>query len=279
MDRLHLIHNKSPKLKGDIHCCDAQKRFSFRPSWYFLRYTQKSAKYIGFSCLPMATVSWRVTRIATKAGFMHGVKVSGIITSVDVVTSLRIARRCGQLLARWALHILAPSITHTIDHTVAVHSDVTTLWHSTVRGDGTGGVRYERRCIGGTRHFAPRAVPGAQQLTGGAGPPLPPLLPLPPRSSPRALLAPARAAGACHTPRLPPHPTSNPLFTDGRPVSGAFAVLHDERSNLMPFLCPASNAIRLRTSNIRISDDWIYLKNHSRWWNVCELELELYPIW
>ncbi|CAG9562942.1 unnamed protein product [Danaus chrysippus] len=33
-----------------------------------------------------------------------------------------------------------------------------------------------------------------------------------------------------HTPRLVPHPTSNPLFTDGRPVSGAFAVPAASRS-------------------------------------------------
>ncbi|CAH2091671.1 unnamed protein product [Euphydryas editha] len=67
----------------------------------------------------------------------------------------------------------------------------------------------------GTRQCA--AVPGAQQLTGGAVP-----SPLdPPLAAPRS-----RARSRCvrYTPRLAPHPTSNPLFTDGRPVSGAFAV-------------------------------------------------------
>ncbi|CAF4949513.1 unnamed protein product [Pieris macdunnoughi] len=63
-------------------------------------------------------------------------------------------------------------------------------------------------------------VPGAQQLTGGAVP-----LPLrSPRLSPRlaALLSLPRAAASWCV-RLAPHTTSNPLFTDGRPVSAAFS--------------------------------------------------------
>lgn len=91
-------------------------------------------------------------------------------------------------------------------------------------------------------HWRQCALPGAQQLTGGAVPPFPC------RARSRCVRLAPRAAPV---PRAS-HPTSNPLFTDGRPVSGAFvlpAPLHDDRSNLMPFLCPASNAIRLRSSS------------------------------
>lgn len=86
--------------------------------------------------------------------------------------------------------------THTIDHTVAVHSDVTAHTMALERGRAqTGDVRYERRCIGGTRCAA---VPGAQQLTGGAGPRPAPLRPAAPRS------------GACATP--PASPLTPPLI-------------------------------------------------------------------
>lgn len=46
-----------------------------------------------------------------------------------------------------------------------------------------------------------------------------------PRTPHRPRPAPSpRAAGACATPLPTPLPTSNPLFTDGRPVSGAFVL-------------------------------------------------------
>ncbi|OWR50161.1 hypothetical protein KGM_202666 [Danaus plexippus plexippus] len=80
-------------------------------------------------------------------------------------------------------------------------------------------------------HTVCAAVPGAQQLTGGALPsPRGPLLsPSLPPVSPTCLTPPLSWC-VRHTPRLVPHPTSNPLFTDGRPVSGAFAVPAASRS-------------------------------------------------
>lgn len=72
--------------------------------------------------------------------------------------------------------------------------------HRTGRGSRRAAcaVRSQRRCIGGSV----RAVPGAQQLTGGAGPA--------PRLPHAAPLAPARAAGACATPL--PRPAHSPYL-------------------------------------------------------------------
>lgn len=142
-------------------------------------------------------------------------------------------------------------MVHTQHMDRARHSTMLTLiesaQHSTMslsRGKGreTGGARYRRRCIG--------AVLAAQQLTGGA---VPPPRPRPPPLFPRA--QPVRA----------PHPSSlsSPLIHYLRTVDRFQArslclPLHDDRSNLMPFLCPASNTIRLRTPSLLLSSDSDY---------------------
>lgn len=156
-------------------------------------------------------------RIASEATFMHGVLGSGIITSVDVVTSLRIAQRRGQLLDTWALHILA--ITHTRSITLSLYTQMSlhTLWHwSAVGADG-------RRALWTPMHWrhSVRRGPGRATADGRRRPA--PRAPPPRRPSLRCVR---------HTPRLAPHPTSNPLFTDGRPVSGAFAVPAASRRSL-----------------------------------------------
>ncbi|KAL4704096.1 hypothetical protein ACJJTC_016354 [Scirpophaga incertulas] len=90
------------------------------------------------------------------------------------------------------------------------------------------------------------ALPGTQQLTGGAGPP----------SRPRA--QPVRAPRPAPRHPTPPRARAQPLIHYLRTADRFQAFVlpaphhdHDDgdRSNLMPFLCPASNAIRLRPTN------------------------------
>lgn len=114
----------------------------------------------------------------------------------------------GQLrAAARALHILG-ILTHKTPSLVSrAHRSGrrrTTLCHCE---HGTREQRDERHALCSPMHWRQCARgPGAQQLTGGA--------PLRPRAQPlRAPPPPPR-----------PSPLSNPLFTDGRPVSGAFVL-------------------------------------------------------
>lgn len=103
----------------------------------------------------------------------------------------------------------------------------------------TSGMRYQRRCIGGVRG----AVPGAQQLTGGAGPAH--------RTGPVPRRRRAQPVRAPHPSRLRSPPLIHYLRTADRFQARSFCPpLHDDRSNLMPFLCPASNVIRLRSTSV-----------------------------
>lgn len=104
----------------------------------------------------------------------------------------------------------------------------------------TGGIRYQRRCIGGS---VLSALPGAQQLTGGAVPPFPC------RARSRCVhLAPRSAL----IPRAS-HPTSNPLFTDGRPVSGAFVLPAASRRSFKVNALPMSG---LLCDKITVDELW-----------------------
>lgn len=148
-------------------------------------------------------------------------------------------RRRGQLAgAVLALHILT---SHTL-HNMITGSSSHTLCHchesGRGRGSQTGGVCYQRRCIGGVRG------PGRATADGRRSPPRTPLSCAPP-SRPRA--QPVRAPHPSR-PRSPP--LIHYLRTADRFQARSFCPpLHDDRSNLMPFLCPASNAIRLRSSS------------------------------
>ena len=122
-------------------------------------------------------------------------------------------------------------------------------------GSHTRGVGRRARCALNADALAAEydvraAVPGAQQLTGGAGP------------APRAPHAPPRPARPRAQPVRAPHPSPGPrtrvpspplihyIRTADRFQARSFCPpLHDDRSNLMPFLCPASNAIRLRSAS------------------------------
>lgn len=194
-----------------------------------LRYTKKISfrpVVVFFALHPKKRQIYRVQLLTDGNRFMAGNKAHAYtvrdshLGRCRNITSHR--QRRGQLPAGGALHILAPCITHTIDHG---HHTAPPLRRAVLHC----------AAVHGRGHSAPR-VPAAQQLTGGA--------PAPHRTLPRA--HPAAPPPGPRAPRL------HPLFTDGRPVSGAFAVLHDERLNLMPFLCPASNAIRLGTSSFGI---------------------------
>lgn len=136
--------------------------------------------------------------------------------------------------------------THTIDHTVAVHSDVTAHTMALERGRAQAGdVRYEVWTPMHWRHSVRRG-PGRATADGRRRP----------APAPRAPRPAAPRSGACATP--PASPLTPPLIhylrtADRFQARSLCPLLHDDRSNLMPFLCPASNAIRLRWSCFRTS--------------------------
>lgn len=176
---------------------------------------------------------------------------SGIITSIGGVTSLLISR--GQLLgAVHALHILG-MLTHNTTWSLVWLNTAPVVTHSTVSLSPSGvaesgGVRgalstpmhwrWSTMCA--RRSRARNSWREAQA----------------PRPSPRTRTPPrARARSRCvrHTPppaRVPSPPLIHYLRTADRFQARSFCPpLHDDRSNLMPFLCPASNAIRLRSAS------------------------------
>lgn len=88
------------------------------------------------------------------------------------------------------------------------------------------------------------AVPGAQQLTGGADPATRT------RRPPRPRAQPVRAPHPSPPARVLSPPLIHYLRTADRFQARSLCPpLHDDRSNLMPFLCPASNTIRLRSAS------------------------------
>lgn len=146
---------------------------------------------------------------------------SGIITSVDVVTSLRIPH--GQLRGTRALHILA--ITHSRSITLWAHCGCHCTLHTalgSLHGRAACAMNADALAAGGT---GTRRGPGRATADGR-------------RSPPPA----ARAAGACAAPpaRRAAPPLIHYLRTADRFQARSLRLpLHDDRSNLMPFLCPA----------------------------------------
>lgn len=210
---------------------------------YFLCYPDKKVakeQNLGVWRLPRTTAATERTKLRQNLQFrrpypnacMQGSEPPrsvGIITSVGVVTLLLIARSAA---VSSSLREHCTSVawwSHTAQHVNVSNCCHCTAWYTrTLRGD-TSDARYRRGCTGGSA--VSERSRSAQQLTG---------------RSPRAC---ARNSVRAPAPPRQPRATSNPLFTDGRPVSGRANTAPRSLENLMPFLCPVSDAIRLPSSS------------------------------